>query len=61
MLIGTRQRLNDHKITIVLDDKTIKQVYTTKYQGVTIDNHLFWEHHINLLTAKARSKLHACY
>ena len=25
--------------TIVLDDKAIKQVYTTKYLGVTIDNH----------------------
>ena len=59
MLIGTRQRLNAHKITIVVDDKPIKQVCTKTYLGVKIDNHLSWEHHIDSLVAKARGKLHA--
>ena len=47
------------KITIVVDDKPIKQICTKTYLGVKIDNHHSWEHHIDSLVAKARGKLHA--
>ena len=59
MLIGTRQRLCAQKVNLVLDDRSIELVSTTKYLGVKIDSHLSWEQHIDFIVSKARSKLFA--
>ncbi len=57
MLIGTHQRLRNQSLSISLDNNDIKQVYSSKYLGVIIDNHLSFEQHVNNLTSRARSKL----
>ena len=59
MLIGTRQRLCGQRINLVVDDRSIEQVSTTKYLGVKIDSHLLWEQHIDFIVSKARSKVFA--
>ena len=59
MLIGTRQRLCGQRINLVVDDRSIEQVSTTKYLGVKIDSHLLWEQHIDFIVSKARSEVFA--
>ena len=46
-------------IKLVVDDRLIEQVSTTKYLGVTMDSHLSWEQHIDVIVSKAHSKLFA--
>ena len=59
MLIGTRQRVCAQRVKLVVDDRLIEQVSTTKYLGVKIDSYLSWEQHIDFIVSKARSKLFA--
>ena len=59
MLIGTRQRLYAQRINLVVDDRSIEQVSTTKYLGVKTDSHLSWEQHNDFIVSKARSKFFA--
>ena len=44
---------------MVVDDRLIEQVSTTKYLGVKIDSYLSWEQRIDFIVSKARSKLFA--
>ena len=50
MLIGTRQRVGAQRVKLVVDDRLIEQVSTTKYLGVKIDSHLSWEQHIDFIS-----------
>ena len=60
MLIGTRQSVHAQRVKLVVGDRLIEQVFTTKYLGVKIDNHLSLEQHIDFLVSiKAHSKLFA--
>ena len=59
MLIGTRQRVRAQRVNLIVDDRLIEQLSATKYLGVKIDSHLFWEQHIDFIVSKARSKLFA--
>ena len=59
MLIGTRQRVRAQRVKLVVDDKLIEQVSTTKYLGVKINSHLSWEQHIDFIVSKAHSKIFA--
>ena len=49
MLIGTRQRVHAQRVNLIVDDRLIEQVSTTKYLGVEID----------YIVSKACSKLFA--
>ena len=46
MLIGSRQKLQSHKVSISIGGKHLMQVASTKYLGVVIDQHLTWQNHI---------------
>ena len=59
MLIGTRQTVCAQRVNLIVDDRLIEQLSTTKYLGVKIDSHLFWEQHIGFIVSKAHSKLFA--
>ena len=44
---------------MIVDDRLIEQLSTTKYLRVKIDSHLSWEQHIDFIVSKACSKLFA--
>ena len=55
MVIGSRQRLatfEKNDLNIFVNDKKIKKVQTSESLGVTIDEHLTWNNHINNITKK---------
>ena len=46
MLIGSRQRVGSKTLCLSLNGSVLKQVSSTKYLGVYIDQHLIWQTHI---------------
>ena len=61
MLIGTRQRVHVQRVKLVIDDRLIEQVFTTKYLKVNIDSHLSWEKHIDYIVNQANDATpHKC-
>ena len=46
-------KLPSHTNKITIDNNNISQVHTTKFLGITIDDKLTWNHHINNVTMKA--------
>ena len=58
MLIGSRQKLQSHKVSISIGGKDLMQVASTKYLGVVIDQHLTWQNHINHILKSVRSKVY---
>ena len=48
MLIGSRQKLKDHNVSILIGGMPLPCVISTytKYLGVIIDQHLTWQCHI---------------
>ena len=61
MLIGSGQRLNTIAASpsVLLNDTQVKQVATTKSLGITIDDKLSWNYHIEKLTKKIASGIGA--
>ena len=58
MLIGSSQKLSSmNDITICADDKPLDSVHSIKYLGVTINENLTWEDHIDKVCSKIRSKI----
>ena len=58
MLIGSSQKLlSMNDITICADDKPLDSVHSIKYPGVTINENLTWEDHIDKVCSKIRSKI----
>ena len=55
MLIGSRQKLKDHNVSI--GGMPLPHVISTKYLGVIIDQHLTWRCHIEYILKKIRTKL----
>ena len=43
----------NHHNNISIDNNKISQVHTTKFLGITIDDNLTWNHHIDNITTKA--------
>jgi len=61
MLIGSSQRLStfDKSPSLSIDDKSIKQVSSSKSLGVHIDENLSWNVHIETIAKKIASGLGA--
>ena len=59
MLFSSKIPHHSHKITI--DSHDISQVHTTKFLGITIDDKLTWNHHINTITTKASHAIGTIY
>ncbi len=57
MLIGTWQRLKNHRIIVKVGDDELEQVTKYKYLGVTIDDRLQWDRHLDTVMTKARYKV----
>ena len=49
MLIGSRQRVGSKTLCLSLNGNVLKQVSSTKYLGVYIDQHLTWQTHIDYI------------
>ena len=47
MLVGSRQRTKGMNLTLTLDGTVLKQVCSTKYLGVYLDQHLTWQSHVD--------------
>ena len=58
MLIGLRQRTGGKCLYLMLNGDVLRQVSTTKYLGVHIDQHLSWNTHITNMLNRIRSKLY---
>jgi len=58
---STYQSRNVISPSIVLESHTNKEVESTKFLGLTIDNHLNWNVHIDLLSKKLTSGIFALY
>ena len=59
MLVGSCQRVSGKYLNLVLNGAALKQVYTTKYLGVYIDQHLTWDTPVNYILKRVRGKLYA--
>ena len=46
MLIGSRQRVGGKTLCLSLNGSLLKQVSSTKYLGVCIDQYLTWQNHL---------------
>ena len=57
MLIGSRQKLKDHNVSISIGGRPLPRVTSTRYLGVIIDQHLTWQCHIEYILKKIRTKL----
>ena len=61
MLIGSRQKLRDHKVSTLIGGRPLPQVTSMKYLGVIIDQHLTWQYHIEYILKKIRFKLYGLH
>ena len=61
MLIGTRQKINHHNVTVRISGQALTQVPHTKYLGVFIDQHLTWQKHTEYVLQRIRGKVHCLY
>ena len=61
MLIGSRQKLNTltEPPHLLINDTSVKQVFTTKTLGVIVDNNLMWHDQIDKLSKKIASGIGA--
>lgn len=58
MLIGSRQKLRNHNVSIFVGGRPLPQVQSTKYLGVVIDQHLTWQCHVECILKKIRAKVY---
>ena len=49
MLIGSRQKVGSKTLCLSLNGSVLKQVPSTKYLVVYIDQHLTWQSHIDCI------------
>ena len=56
MVVGSRQRVGNQHLSVVIDNKPIRNVYVAKYLGVQIDQCLTWRNHVDYVLSKARRK-----
>ena len=59
MLVGSRQRTKGMNLTLTLDGTVLKQVCSTKYLSVYLDQHLTWQSHVHYVLGRVRRKLYA--
>jgi len=59
MLIGTRQRVSRKSLCLSLNNNELKQVTSTKYLGLYIDNHLTWHNHVDYVLKRVREKIYS--
>jgi len=59
MLIGSRQRLEGKSLHLSLNGNVLKQVSSTKYLGLYIDQHLTWQDHIDYIMKRVRGKIYS--
>ena len=59
MLVGSCPRISGKYLNLILNGAALKQVYTTKYLGVYIDQHLTWNTHVNYVLKRVRGNLYA--
>ena len=60
MNVGTKQKLrslNDITTPVVMNDTSLQNVNAVKYLGITLDQNLTWESHINELCKKVAPKI----
>ena len=57
MITGSRQRINNMKLNISINQSYIEQTYSFKLLGVVIDEQLKWKHHISALMKKLSAKI----
>ena len=58
MLIGTRQKINHHYVTIHISGQVLSQVPHTKYLGVFIDQNLTGQKYSKYVLQGIRGKVH---
>ena len=59
MLIGSRQKVGSKTLCLSLNGSVLKQVPSTKYLGVYIDQHLTWQSHIDCILRRVRGKVYS--
>ena len=62
MVVGSRQRLStfdNHDLCVVVNNEPIKKVKSTKTLGVTLDEKVTWENHINVIAKNISSGISA--
>jgi len=61
MLIGSRQKLRDSDLHIIINDRQLSQVPYFKYLGVYIGKNLTWQKHTQYVYQRVQSRLHCLY
>ena len=58
MLIDSRQRIGGKCLPLMLNGDILRQVSTTRYLGIHIDQHLTWNTHIEYILNRVKGKLY---
>ena len=61
MLIGSRQKLRNSDLCIIVNDRQLSWVPSLKYLGVYIDENLTWQKHTQYVYQRVQSRLHCLY
>jgi len=64
MLVGSRQKLQNHDLNITIDGRPISHVSSFKYLGLYIDENLTWKDHTNdtiSVLQRVVSRIHCLY
>ena len=61
VVAGSKRRLIDFDINIMLDSTVINRCNSTKMLGVVIDEHISWKNHVEYLLSKVAPKLSLLY
>ena len=61
MLIGSRQKISNKTLNVSVGSVALKQVNSTRYLGILIDNTLLWSLHICSVVSRVRFRLSSIF
>ena len=59
MLIGSQQRISGKTLCLSVNGDVLKQVLSTKYLGLCIDQYSTWQNHIDYALKRMRGKIYS--
>ena len=61
ILFGSKRQLKGRNFLVRCGDAVVRRVFSVKYLGVVLEQHLDFREHVNGIVKKATSKLHFLY
>ena len=61
MLVGSRQKLQNHDLSVTIDGRQLSRVSSIRYLELYIDEHLSWQRHTEYVLRRVLSRVHCLY